>query len=207
MTFDATAGARWFNPPTDNHPPRLLYTAWTTPGSPFPLVPAQSITRALQSGFQRHTQGRRIALQREQSRVTGLVIFQSRQHRAPQQQPSRCRGGKGSHRATGRGEHKRGRRSSDHRDRIVRRGARVHEREQAAEWLDTHGFLAGSENGPQHATFLFATSAGEVGVDLDADHMVCDLVEWERMVQRLGRVNRRGNGDGAVRVIVEGGSH
>jgi len=39
--------------------------------------------------------------------------------------------------------------------------------------------------------FLVATSAGEVGVDLDADHMVCDLVPWERMVQRLGRVNRR----------------
>ncbi len=40
--------------------------------------------------------------------------------------------------------------------------------------------------------FLVATSAGEVGVDIDADHMVCDLVAWERMVQRLGRVNRRG---------------
>ena len=40
--------------------------------------------------------------------------------------------------------------------------------------------------------FLFATSAGEVGVDLDAEHMVSDLVAWERMVQRLGRVNRRG---------------
>ena len=45
---------------------------------------------------------------------------------------------------------------------------------------------------PDAPTFLVATSAGEVGVDLDADHMVCDLVEWERMVQRLGRVNRRG---------------
>jgi CRISPR-associated endonuclease/helicase Cas3 len=40
--------------------------------------------------------------------------------------------------------------------------------------------------------FLVATSAGEVGIDLDADHMVCDLVAWERMVQRLGRVNRSG---------------
>ncbi|WP_197996167.1 type I-G CRISPR-associated helicase/endonuclease Cas3g [Gimesia panareensis] len=80
---------------------------------------------------------------------------------------------------------------------------RVREREQAAEWLDAHGFLAGSEKAPQHPTFLFATSAGEVGVDLDADHMVCDLVEWERMVQRLGRVNRRGDGDAIVRVIVE----
>lgn len=80
---------------------------------------------------------------------------------------------------------------------------RVYEREQVAEWLNAHGFLAGSENGPQLPTFLFATSAGEVGVDLDADHMVCDLVQWERMVQRLGRVNRRGNGDATIRVVYE----
>jgi CRISPR-associated endonuclease/helicase Cas3 len=40
--------------------------------------------------------------------------------------------------------------------------------------------------------FLVCTSAGEVGVDIDADHMVCDLVAWERMVQRFGRVNRLG---------------
>jgi CRISPR-associated endonuclease/helicase Cas3 len=47
------------------------------------------------------------------------------------------------------------------------------------------------EGDAAHPAFLVATSAGEVGVDLDADHMVCDLVPWERMVQRLGRVNRR----------------
>ena len=41
--------------------------------------------------------------------------------------------------------------------------------------------------------FLVCTSAGEVGVDLDSDHMICDLVPWERMVQRFGRVNRLGN--------------
>jgi len=47
--------------------------------------------------------------------------------------------------------------------------------------------------------FLVATSAGEVGVDLDAEHMVADLVSWERMVQRLGRVNRLGAfGEGAL---------
>jgi len=48
------------------------------------------------------------------------------------------------------------------------------------------------KDGALHPSFLVATSAGEVGVDIDADHMVCDLVAWERMVQRLGRVNRRG---------------
>lgn len=78
---------------------------------------------------------------------------------------------------------------------------RVLEREQVADWLDEHGFLAASKHRPDQPTFLFATSAGEVGVDLDADHMVCDLVAWERMVQRLGRVNRRGNGNAEIVVI------
>lgn len=77
---------------------------------------------------------------------------------------------------------------------------RVRERELAADWLRAHGFLAGSPPAKRHA-FVVATSAGEVGVDLNADHMVCDLVPWERMVQRLGRVNRRGDGDARVVVV------
>ena len=79
-------------------------------------------------------------------------------------------------------------------------GRRVFERENAAEWLRANGFIAGTRVDLVQPTFVIATSAGEVGVDLDADHMVCDLVAWERMVQRLGRVNRRG--DGSARVIV-----
>lgn len=82
-------------------------------------------------------------------------------------------------------------------------GRRVFEREQAKERLKTLGFIAGSNVERTRPAFLFATSAGEVGVDLDAEHMVCDLVAWERMVQRLGRVNRRGDGDASVVVIVE----
>lgn len=77
-------------------------------------------------------------------------------------------------------------------------GRRVYEREEAARWLEARGFVAGSDRKPARATFVIATAAGEVGVDLDADHAVCDLVAWERMVQRLGRVNRRGDGDAAV---------
>ena len=80
-------------------------------------------------------------------------------------------------------------------------GRRVFEREALSDWLRGHGFFGGTEEPPEQPTFLIATSAGEVGVDLDADHMVCDLVEWERMVQRLGRVNRRGNGDACVGVM------
>lgn len=79
---------------------------------------------------------------------------------------------------------------------------RVLERVDAAEKLKELGFIAGSDMTLAKPAFLIATSAGEVGVDLDADHMVCDLVAWERMVQRLGRVNRRGEGDAKV-VVVE----
>ena len=50
---------------------------------------------------------------------------------------------------------------------------RVHERAELENWLQHNGFLGGSECLPQLPTFLVATSAGEVGVDLDADHMVC----------------------------------
>jgi len=78
---------------------------------------------------------------------------------------------------------------------------RVHEREKLAGWLEETGFLSGLEVERTAPVFLVATSAGEVGVDLDADHMVCDLVPFERMVQRFGRVNRRGCGKATISVL------
>ena len=83
---------------------------------------------------------------------------------------------------------------------------RVRERIEAENRLQALGFLAGENGERNQPAFLVATSAGEVGVDLDADHMVCDLVAWERMVQRLGRVNRRGGKDrlAEIKVIDEG---
>lgn len=83
-------------------------------------------------------------------------------------------------------------------------GRRVRERQRAADELQECGLVSSSTTVPQQSVFLVATSAGEVGVDLDADHMVCDLVPWERMVQRLGRVNRRGVGKARVHVIYGG---
>lgn len=80
-------------------------------------------------------------------------------------------------------------------------GRRVFEREKAKQRLAELGFLAGSAVERKAPVFLFATSAAEVGVDLDADHMVCDLVAWERMVQRIGRVNRRGDGRAEIVVV------
>jgi CRISPR-associated endonuclease/helicase Cas3 len=46
-----------------------------------------------------------------------------------------------------------------------------------------------------HSFYLVSTSAGEVGVDLDADHLVCDLTTLDSMAQRFGRVNRLGGED------------
>lgn len=83
-------------------------------------------------------------------------------------------------------------------------GRRVLERTQLAQWLQDYGFASASNpaDAGDTAAFLVATSAGEVGVDLDAHHMVCDLVSWERMIQRLGRVNRRGRHRSLIKVIL-----
>ena len=83
-------------------------------------------------------------------------------------------------------------------------GRRVREREDAAKDMKTYGLIPDGNAGALESVFLVATSAGEVGVDMDADHMVSDLVPWERMVQRLGRVNRRGMGTASVVVVDQG---
>jgi CRISPR-associated endonuclease/helicase Cas3 len=50
--------------------------------------------------------------------------------------------------------------------------------------------------------FLISTSAGEVGFDLNADHLVGDAAPLDSWIQRLGRVNRRGKGIAIVQVFV-----
>ncbi|HET6248706.1 MAG TPA: type I-U CRISPR-associated helicase/endonuclease Cas3 [Tepidisphaeraceae bacterium] len=66
-------------------------------------------------------------------------------------------------------------------------------------------FLDGAENpnldANQHPVFLISTSAGEVGFDLNGDHLVGDAATIDSWIQRLGRVNRRGNGDAVVILI------
>jgi len=49
--------------------------------------------------------------------------------------------------------------------------------------------------------YLVCTSAGEVGVDISADHLVCDLTPLDSMSQRFGRVNRFGKGDAHIDVV------
>lgn len=50
-----------------------------------------------------------------------------------------------------------------------------------------------AENATTGTVYLVCTSAGEVGVNISADHLICDLSTFDCMAQRLGRVNRFGN--------------
>ena len=54
--------------------------------------------------------------------------------------------------------------------------------------------FSGTENSDRlpGTVYLICTSAGEVGVNISADHLVCDLSPFDNMAQRLGRVNRFG---------------
>ena len=87
---------------------------------------------------------------------------------------------------------------------IVAGDRRTREHSAMGRRLREHGLLAGSEAASKKLVFLIATEPAELGVDLDADHMVCDVVAWDRMVRRLGRVNRRGRGRAKVVVIDHG---
>src|SRR5207248_3695971 len=49
--------------------------------------------------------------------------------------------------------------------------------------------------------YLICTSAGEVGVNISADHLVCDLTPFDSMAQRFGRVNRFGFGAAKIDVV------
>jgi CRISPR-associated endonuclease/helicase Cas3 len=49
-----------------------------------------------------------------------------------------------------------------------------------------------SDESTPGTVYLVCTSAGEVGVNISADHLVCDLTPFDSMAQRLGRVNRFG---------------
>jgi CRISPR-associated endonuclease/helicase Cas3 len=67
-------------------------------------------------------------------------------------------------------------------------------------------FLPESNRSPEIAlhrgtVYLICTSAGEVGVNISADHLVCDLTSFESMAQRFGRVNRFGLGDALIDVV------
>ncbi|MDD4651065.1 MAG: type I-U CRISPR-associated helicase/endonuclease Cas3 [Methanothrix sp.] len=57
-----------------------------------------------------------------------------------------------------------------------------------------------AESQPE-TVYLVCTSAGEVGVNISGDHLVCDLTPFDSMAQRFGRVNRFGNGDSVIDIV------
>jgi CRISPR-associated endonuclease/helicase Cas3 len=64
------------------------------------------------------------------------------------------------------------------------------ERDELVEKDEFKRFL--KDAGQGETVYLVCTSAGEVGIDISADHMICDLSTFESMTQRFGRVNRYG---------------
>lgn len=49
--------------------------------------------------------------------------------------------------------------------------------------------------------YLVCTSAGEVGVNMSADDLVCDLAPFDSMTQRFGRVNRFGRSEARIEIV------
>ncbi len=78
------------------------------------------------------------------------------------------------------------------------------ERDELAESEVFRAFKAGADRSSllPHALYLASTSAGEVGADLDADHLVCDLSTLDSLAQRFGRVNRLGGDGRSARIVV-----
>jgi len=79
---------------------------------------------------------------------------------------------------------------------------RGHERDKLVEESPVYRDFLNAAASVEHTAWLVSTAAGEVGIDLDADHMVCDLTTLDSMIQRLGRVNRRGGQGKVARVDV-----
>jgi CRISPR-associated endonuclease/helicase Cas3 len=130
-----------------------------------------------------------------------VVVFCDRRDRKDGGRGPSAQGVRDAVEEMAKGDRRAGRPKTDiHPPELLVGARRVWERQRVAACLRKLGFIGG-DGPPDKPAFLIATAAGEVGVDIDADHMVSDLVSWERMVQRLGRVNRRGKGDAEVVVL------
>ncbi len=77
------------------------------------------------------------------------------------------------------------------------------DRERLTEQV-TELFGAGRSSSPGSA-ILVATQTVEVGIDLDATDLVTETASWDALVQRIGRVNRRGLWEESSVVVVEDG--
>ena len=94
--------------------------------------------------------------------------------------------------------------SGDERVALLTGTIRGHERDHLVETNPVYRALLDPESRIERTVYLVSTSAGEVGIDLDADHLVCDLTTLDALIQRLGRVNRRGGEKRQAQVDVVG---
>jgi CRISPR-associated endonuclease/helicase Cas3 len=78
------------------------------------------------------------------------------------------------------------------RIRLLTGTMRGHERDRLVRQDPVYRTFLNHDLKVPDTVYLVSTSAGEVGIDLDADHLVSDLTTLDSMIQRLGRVNRRG---------------
>ena len=78
---------------------------------------------------------------------------------------------------------------------------RGYERDELLDRPDMQPFTGKAE--ATWTVYLVATSAGEVGMDLHADHAVCDLSTLDSLIQRLGRVNRFGQTEARIDLVYE----
>jgi len=62
-------------------------------------------------------------------------------------------------------------------------------------------FKMGAKRETRETLYLVSTAAGEVGINLDAEHCVCDLAPADHLIQRWGRVNRDGKGEARVDLV------
>lgn len=63
-------------------------------------------------------------------------------------------------------------------------------------------FMRNTKTDTQPGTvYLICTSAGEIGVNISGDHLICDLTPFDSMMQRFGRVNRFGDGDARIDIV------
>ena len=88
-------------------------------------------------------------------------------------------------------------------ERIVTLTGTMRGRERAAlmDALAFKRFDPGSGRTSGSTAYFIATSAGEIGLDIDADVGLFDLTTLDRFIQRSGRVNRRGQMVGDLRLV------
>ena len=70
----------------------------------------------------------------------------------------------------------------------------------SAAWLDRIG--ADRTGPPARPIFVVTTQTLECGADIDVDAMVTENASWDALVQRIGRVNRRGHAATPAPVLV-----